>query len=462
MKPIFVVIAVAVFIGVLAIAAPASAHAYIVASAPAPGAVVGSTPTAVRIQFDEPVELPNGPAIEVLDGSGRRVDDHDAAIDPNDVTSVVAHLAHLARGSYQVRWRVVSADTHVVHGIFSFGIGVAPAAGTSSVESTVFDPSSSLASILRWLSLSGIVAAVGALLFAALFLPAREAAFGSAATWQLRFGAGLALLSNVGLFVVQSAASAGTPAGGLSLDALGGTLHSSFGFFWLLRIVAVGVLLACSTPLSRSAQSIGLCAAALALGTLSLAGHATANPAFGSPAEMEVVDWVHLASVSLWLGGLGVLTVGLVRSGRELTERERCAWLARFTGGALPGAVLTFVTGAYAMLAHEPHLTLLLSTQWGLVLALKLVFFVVLLALGSQSLCAGQGLRPFSARMLFGELIFAVAILAATGVLVGQSPPACMFMPPGSRMPAGSKMPPGMQMCSLRRNLSKGSSIHVG
>src|SRR5580693_2423351 len=89
---------------VLAGALPASAHAYILLATPAAGATVDAAPATVRIQFDEPIALPDGPAITVVDAAGKRVDKNDAAVDPNDATAVVVDVLPLTRGSYDVRW----------------------------------------------------------------------------------------------------------------------------------------------------------------------------------------------------------------------------------------------------------------------------------------------------------------------------------------------------------------------
>jgi len=435
---------------------PAAAHAYIVATTPAAGAVVDNAPATVTVQFDEPVTLPDGPALEVLDAVGRRVDKHDAAVDPDDATAVVAHLLPLRRGAYSVRWRVVSADTHVVHGTFTFGYGVAPGAAAAP-EDTVFDPSSPLASTFRWLSLTGIIAAVGALFFGLFFRTTERTPFTIAEVLQMRYGCGLALIANAGLFVTQSAASAGSLAAGASAGALASTLHSPFGVFWFARTIALGVLLLCSLSRARVARTVGVCAAAITLATLTFAGHAGVTPTYGALATLATADWIHLAATSAWVGGLGVLTAGILRS--ELVERERREWLARFTGLAIPAVTLTVLTGTYAGFAHEPRPLLLLTTSWGDSLAIKILLVVILLAFGFQSLRSGLGKQRFSGRVLVAEIALAVAVLFATGVLAGQSPPYCMFMPPGSVMPPNVKMPPGMQMCSLPRKPAKGVAV---
>jgi copper transport protein len=431
---------------VLAGAVPASAHAYILLATPAAGATLTAAPATVRIQFDEPIALPDGPAITVVDAAGKRVDKNDVIVDPDDATAVVVHLAPLARGSYEVRWRVVSADTHVVHGTYAFGYGVA-AAGTAAAESTLFDPSAPLASVLRWLALAGIAGAAGALAFGTLLRRGDAPEFGRAAERQARYGSALALVATVALFAVQSAASAGALTAGLAAPALTSTLHSPFGIAALIRVLALAVIFFAGPARAPVLRGIAGAGAAVAFATFTFSGHATAAPAFGLTSTLELTDWLHLAAVSAWIGGLGVLATGLAAAHADLIDSERRAWLARFTVVAAPCVLLTIATGAYATLAHEDHIALLLTTNWGVVLAIKIALVAVLLALGAAHLQAGRGIGRYGRRTLFVEVVLAAVILLATGVLVGQSPPACMFMPPGSVMPPNAKMPPGMQMC---------------
>jgi copper transport protein len=426
---------------------PASAHAYILTATPAAGTTVDDAPATVRIQFDEPVALPDSPAITVVDAAGQRVDKNDVAIDPDDATAVVVHLAPLARGSYDVHWRVVSADTHVVHGTYAFGYGVA-AAGAAPAENTVFDPSAPLASVLRWLALAGALAAAGALAFELLLLRRGDPPeFERAAARQTRYGSALALVATVALFIVQSAASAGDLGAGIAPSGLGSTLHSPFGIAALIRVLAFAVVLIVSASRLPILRAVAGASAAIAFAAFTFSGHATAAPAFGAQGALEFADWLHLVATSAWIGGLGVLATGLAAAHADLIDSERRAWLARFTTLAVPGVLFTLATGAYATLAHEDHLTLLLTTDWGIVLAIKIALVAALLVLGATHLQAGRGIGRFARRTLFAEVFLAIVILLATGVLVGQSPPACMIMPAGSVMPPNAKMPPGMQMC---------------
>ena len=60
--------------------------------------------------------------VQVQDGAGRQVDGGDAAVDPSDATLLRVSLPRLAPGTYRVKWRVLSVDSHVTDGDFTFDV----------------------------------------------------------------------------------------------------------------------------------------------------------------------------------------------------------------------------------------------------------------------------------------------------------------------------------------------------
>jgi methionine-rich copper-binding protein CopC len=93
----------------LAFPAAASAHATLRSTTPHFGTEVQRAPAAIRLRFDQHVKILPG-AIQVLNGVGRNF----ARAPHVEGTSVVAGVAPLKLGTYTVRWRAVSADSHVV------------------------------------------------------------------------------------------------------------------------------------------------------------------------------------------------------------------------------------------------------------------------------------------------------------------------------------------------------------
>lgn len=115
-------LALAFVVAVACIAAtPAAAHAFLDHAAPAVGSTVHESPRSVRLWFTEKLE-PAFSHVRVVDASGKEVDAGDSHVDGADHAILTASLPALPPGSYRVVWRVVSVDTHVTEGDFTFEI----------------------------------------------------------------------------------------------------------------------------------------------------------------------------------------------------------------------------------------------------------------------------------------------------------------------------------------------------
>ncbi|MDF9716665.1 copper resistance protein CopC [Nocardioides sp. ChNu-153] len=101
----------------LGLAAPAQAHASLVASTPEDGATLEGAPTEVALQFSGEVRAPayvvvTGPAGDVVDG--------DPVIDGDTVTQP---LGDGIEGGYTIAYRVVSEDGHPISGQLTYQVG---------------------------------------------------------------------------------------------------------------------------------------------------------------------------------------------------------------------------------------------------------------------------------------------------------------------------------------------------
>ena len=101
--------------------APAAAHAFLEHALPAVGSTVHALPGAVRLWFTEEIE-PAFSSVRVQDSAGKEVDRGDSRVDAADPRVLTASLPSLAPGTYRVVWRVVSVDTHVTQGDFTFDV----------------------------------------------------------------------------------------------------------------------------------------------------------------------------------------------------------------------------------------------------------------------------------------------------------------------------------------------------
>ena len=105
----------------MALAPVAGGHAFLDHAVPAVGSVVHVPPMQLELWFTQPIE-PAFSKVRVLDQSGKQVDRGDARVDPADATRLGVSLPQLAPGTFRVLWRVLSVDTHVSEGDFTFDV----------------------------------------------------------------------------------------------------------------------------------------------------------------------------------------------------------------------------------------------------------------------------------------------------------------------------------------------------
>lgn len=106
---------------VITLPAGVSAHAILVRSLPAEDAVLGTPPEEIEVWFNEGVGE-EYKALAVVDGQGVRVDEQDARLGFFDSSYLRVSVPPLEPGSYTVRYRVQSADGHIVSGKFDFSV----------------------------------------------------------------------------------------------------------------------------------------------------------------------------------------------------------------------------------------------------------------------------------------------------------------------------------------------------
>ena len=97
------------------------AHAFLQRAEPSVGSTIQTSPSEVQIRFTENIE-PAFSSIQVFDASGKEVDKRDVHLDRSDHALLHVSLPQLGAGTYKVVWRVVSVDTHVTNGNFTFRV----------------------------------------------------------------------------------------------------------------------------------------------------------------------------------------------------------------------------------------------------------------------------------------------------------------------------------------------------
>ncbi len=102
-------------------AAGAEAHAFLDHADPRVGSTVRTPPAQVRLWFTQDLE-PAFSSAQLVNGAGQRVDKGDSQVDPSNPSLLRISVPPLPPGTYKVIWRVLSVDTHVTEGDFTFRV----------------------------------------------------------------------------------------------------------------------------------------------------------------------------------------------------------------------------------------------------------------------------------------------------------------------------------------------------
>lgn len=431
---------------------PAAAHAVLLRSSPTANARLAVAPQRVQLFFSEPLSRALS-SVEVRNGAGSVTAGRTATF-THDPTEMDLALPVLQPGFYAVAWTTVSAvDGHRLQGEVPFTVlnadgsipaGVAPRPrATGSAGVNPFD------ALLRWLLLLGLIAATGAFAVGLLVVrPALGGLAGSraavagtsaerlAARWAPWAAAAIALATAVtlGREVAQ--------AGGFA--RLSAVLSSRTGSAAIARVVIAAGLVGVAVALRRGAArghamwllGAGLLVGLLGLLTMSLTSHAAARAGagWGVPA-----DFLHLASVALWLGALLYLPAllrlrGVAREDRAARLRLDALLLQRFSALAVISVGALVLTGLFSASIETGSLHNLGDTAYGQTLIVKSAAVALTFAAGLLNAlvlaprlarAAEQGEERPAAhaavvvrRSVLAEAMLGVGVVAVTAVLV--------------------------------------------
>jgi copper transport protein len=437
------------------IAPDAWAHAGLVSSDPAANAVLATSPSTITLSFTEPPDTSLS-TISVLDASGAAVPTAPAAAG-SDAKQLVATVGGtLPKGSYTVSWRVISqTDGHVTAGSFAFGVGEKPRPPKPGGPAPPTTPPPSAASVVGKLLLYAGLALVVGTTATGLYafgghVPARRRLL----TW-----AGATALLGAVVMTVAERSTVGVPYGQL--------LRSSAGrpYLWLV-VGATATAVACFVASRDAARRSLAVAGAIAAATMFVraeGGHA-AGTTFAW--IQVVVQWLHFVAAGVWVGGFvpvllllreptrtpapsrpGAVTANGDGTGptaglaSESPLPDRIAAVMRYSamaGWSLLVVALTGAVRAVSELGGFGKTLHVLSTSYGLALALKVGVALVLIALGAANrlrsiprMAGGGGAKALRTVLSF-EGAAAIGVLTLTGVLTGLAP-----NPPPPPEPAG-------------------------
>jgi len=465
------------------------AHANLVRSDPASGAVLATAPAQIQLWFSEQPD-PHFSDVQVLDAQRQRVDAGDMHVAPGDQLSLIVSVKPgLADGLYTVSWKTVSAvDGHLVNGNFPFYVGqppqgtVLPSASQAGPSSNGSTPTAGTV-LVKWFSLLSAVLLLGGFAFWSLVLVPGLAQAGASAPGpgamaapakmpsetlgvpasvnrrasRLLLAAWIVLVLATVVALLQQAE---TSSGASLAHLFGGPLRTllfqtRFGRTWWLRAATtlatgLAVLARCRGRRGRSAGNVWNAFGALAVVgvflSYSLNSHAAALTSGSALATLS--DLAHLTVVGLWIGGLAqlvILTPAVLRSfDGKAGLRYLAAAVPRFSSLAIACVSLLIVTGVYQAVRQVSGWDALWLTGWGRTLDLKLLLLLPLLLLGALNLLivrpalgrAAAGAEAAVDRLVrrFGAAVAAetglgIVILFVVGILVNQPPPVVRAAP---------------------------------
>src|SRR5262252_773531 len=226
--------------------------------------------------------------------------------------------------------------------------------------------------------------------------------------------------------------------------------HTHFGQVWLVRFTLLAGMLCLAGSLTRTARTAMLALALSVAFTTTVTGHAGD---WGDVSVSAAIDYAHVVTSSLWVGGLLSLTILGCRNVVGWAPEQFGAitrHFSRLAGWSLLAVVLSGSYNAWVQVATPSGMW---TTAYGRVLCVKLVIVVVLIWLGAISRYTivarvtehgrGAGARLFSVgrlallgtrrvarallpsrfvRYVSREALLGVGVLACTAVLADSTP----------------------------------------
>ncbi len=422
----------------VALAPAASAHATLKDSDPKNGAHLQTAPKTITLSFTESVDASLG-AIRVFSASGDRLDSGKPA-HPNGVGSQIAASSGISKdGAYVVTWRVISADSHPVQGAFTFVVGDARAANESSIADLLHQKGGSkvvgvVYGTSRALAFGSMLVLIGGLAFLVLVWPEGRTHPGARrAVWLALAVLAAASVANIALQGAYAAGAGLTKA--VDPHLIGDVLSARFGHVYLVRLALLVVAALLVRVLFRAdppawwrwiAGAIGVGIVA----TPGFAGHA----AIGSHEPFALIaDVVHVGAASLWLGGLGMLTLFVLP--RRTDDLK--ATVRRYSEVAFWAVVVLVGTGVFQGWRQVGTLEALTTTPYGKFLIVKSALVAAMLGFAWLSRRATHARwAPDTAgrvRMTVGiETAIAVGVLVVTSLLVNAVPAKTLAAAPQS------------------------------
>lgn len=412
-------------------AGSAAAHATLVSTDPAEGAVLGAAPERVTFTFNESViGVPAG--IRVFDATGTEVA---SSASVRESQLLVDLDEEVPDGTLVVVWRLVSEDGHPIGGSLSFAVG-APSdvvdVPTTSADAGTDAPL--LLGLVRGVGYVGLLLAAGVTAFSVLFLPRDRVADRARARLRpvARGAAGVAALGWWLAVPLVALYQLGLPASAITESSTWSSLAPAE--YVVPAAVVVGLALAvASLPAAaapdRTRAAVVLVGCVLAVVAPTFTGHTRA----ATPEALVVgVDVLHLAAGTVWLGGLVAIALVL---GDLARGDSGAVVLGRFSTWAAGLLAVLVIAGSFLAWRVAGSWGALLDSGYGSLLLVKVLAALVATGLAAWNRFSltprlrnaprrrGHGSpTKMLVRTALAEAGVLVVVLFITGFLVDKSP----------------------------------------
>jgi copper transport protein len=391
----------------------AQAHATLLSSLPADGAMVASAPSIVTLKFNEPV-MPAIVRLIAPDGMAITL--------PNEASGETLEfkLPALGIGTHVLSWRVTSADGHPVGGSLLFSVGRAsiPVNAATQTSASIITATA----FARLALYIGLFFGVGGVFFRLWIVELPLSAL-PLVRWSLRLG----LAAVVPALGLQGLDLLGAPFANIA-DGATWRAAAETSLAATLALAAVAMLIALAILLVPVSHAIARYATLAAFG-LGAAAFAASGHASNAPPQwfMRPTIWLHTACVALWAGSLWPLY-------HLLREKNGRPAIARFTD-FVPMPFLALLASGFALAVVQiDRLEDLPSSGYGKIFIAKMLLVVALLVVAGQNrlvltpaLISGDRRAPERlGRSILAEIVLVLAIFTLVTLWRFMPPPRVM------------------------------------
>jgi copper transport protein len=398
----------------------ALAHAILTDTEPASQASLAAPPSEIVLVFSEAV---TPVVLRLLDINGKAIAEVDDVLGRNSRLNLPLP-SRIPDGQYLVAYRVMSADTHPIAGAFSFSVGAGVKVDGFEIQEPGFEPARAMVLANRLLQFISLFIAGGTVFFCVLVRPpgytqdslrkiATSATAVAAGTYILAIGVGGADMTGVGPGSLIDYSVWKLAAGTNLLDSA------------ILGISGVVILnIGWRVPHTAGRSATLLIGSVVALAGLALTGHAaTAVPRWLMAPSIAL----HLFTAAFWVAA----TIPLVWILKASPSAESTLVLNRFSSRAAIALAVLVASGAYVAIVQVQSFPGLFSTDYGVILLLKLGLVVFLLALAAFNKYwltpriekSESGSVLHLRRTIYVEVVLMAGVLILTTILTTTVPP---------------------------------------